>query len=1247
MAIIAMAGQACSTTGSGGTPLPPSDLEAHEHLAPNHNALRLLSQRQQRRPDQRAMSAPPHSEEIAELTGSLPDEESRHKATLSLANTLPIFDKPKEPSPRSVMHESGDDVPPPESLRAYVSGRTARLMGDDRAAEADLISAARLDPDAMPVWRELAEVQLSQGNVPAATGSYRRALERDPNDIRSLEQLSRHANIRRDYEQSIEFLIRLRALPLEEYDPALPAIVSSRIGAALQGLGYLSAAAEAYTEAASIPESISISTNYAQEYSLLLRARGDVWRQVGDLELQTGRPDAANASYTEAARHPSLETYDALLARRVHAAMRAGRSADAALITLSAVESGRPITRETLAIIEHIASNSAAGEALAQSLASCTPALGTNGEAAIDQTEHALLLAAALPAPRAIRHLRDCLTAGRFDWMLADALLLRIAKFDSSAAAIAEAERLIEIHPLFIHSIISSLHHAGITPSDIARRASTAARTDSSLGLRIMEIVAYRDTADPRTALEKADALARDVPGSAAVASLRANILYRLGRPEDARAALIPNADAQNDAVWIISASRTQFDAGDVLAARSMIRPLCDRLADLAPDVRALAATLIGQIEEARYNPEDAERYFLLALDAVPSAHLPYRSLIELYAQRGALADQGKLVAIVRRFQTQAALDPLTDLMRAQDLLLRRQIEQSIELSGPIATWMPDRRDATDLYIAALIESGQFEAARQWLTSQLERFPAQSDYIFSLVRVLNRAERPQDAADLIRAHIESYPGDIDALHQLEALLRTELKRPEEADAVAAMRLARSPSTPETLLNKADLALRLSDFDQIASAILSIVPFGSDLIPNEHATLSRIMVRLAGGVGNQTYSRAEVLALLEEIVPAAPQVETQVHAVRIAFLVDEESPTKNAWSATRLAATSHPERAEHFWQLLIQNQLSHASAIFEARRDAARSLQREALRTAVMAIDELGPDATVWPRAIAIYLAWGMNEHDTLVRMIDRSMESLDDCIDTIGVSFRRVPDFATRAEGYYTLANRLSGTRYDDRVDDLYRRALTSDPRHIWANNNLGYRLVERRESLDEAHEMILVAFEEMTSQGETEAAVIDSLGWVRYVLGIIHDETIPGSDPPIVRSGAISLLRSAYDLTEQETRLSPTPEFRRFREAQLAIVGDHLGDALWAGAQRQQAIERWNHAAALASELLEHLAADASSDERTALEDELQAVLQSASTKAADALEDREPAIAPMAAPPSRIAPIQPPAKMPDQPSS
>ncbi|MFT3972527.1 MAG: tetratricopeptide repeat protein [Amaricoccus sp.] len=107
-----------------------------------------------------------------------------------------------------------------------------------------------------------------------------------------------------------------------------------------------------------------------------------------------------------------------------------------------------------------------------------------------------------------------------------------------------------------------------------------------------------------------------------------------------------------------------------------------------------------------------------------------------------------------------------------------------------------------------------------------------------------------------------------------------------------------------------------------------------------------------------------------------------------------------------------------------------------------------------------------------------------------------------------------------------------------FREALTLEPGQPLVLNYLGYSMVEKHESLDEALGMIEQAAEAKPDDGY----ITDSLGWVLYRLGRYQD--------------AVKPMLHAVELTPDD-----------------AVINDHLGDVLWKVGRKREAEFQWRRA--------------------------------------------------------------------------
>ncbi|EKE44128.1 hypothetical protein OCGS_1644 [Oceaniovalibus guishaninsula JLT2003] len=111
-----------------------------------------------------------------------------------------------------------------------------------------------------------------------------------------------------------------------------------------------------------------------------------------------------------------------------------------------------------------------------------------------------------------------------------------------------------------------------------------------------------------------------------------------------------------------------------------------------------------------------------------------------------------------------------------------------------------------------------------------------------------------------------------------------------------------------------------------------------------------------------------------------------------------------------------------------------------------------------------------------------------------------------------------------------------------FRRALDLNPDQPQVLNYLGYSLVERREKLDEALDMI----ERAVAARPDSGYIVDSLAWVFYKLGRYDEAVAP---------------------MERAVQLTPVDP----------VLNDHLGDIYWAVGRHLEARFQWSRALSFA----------------------------------------------------------------------
>ncbi len=1113
-----------------------------------------LIARQQRRPDGRAIAAPAPPGLPPALSERL-DEAAAAKASRPLADVLAEFSG--VPAPDA---SSNSTSPTAEdrsaAIKLYLSARAKRLAGDFRTAEADVRDALKLDDSAPEPWRELGEAQLRAGNAAGARQSFEETLNRAPNDIRALEQLSRFALERRETEPALRYLARLSRESIEAFDPALPLVASARLGRALIDLGYLSAGAESLRTAAELPQSFNETTAYQLELGSLYRQAGDLWRDAGDALLRTGDAAGARECYERAATLPSLNP-GALSARLIYSSMRRGHSAEAARFLFEQIKRDRGrIDDRTEALIGFLASNSSVGPDLAAAIEGVSAALPPS-ERAVAAGALVRARAAALPAERGAALLRDRLAEAPAD---APALRALLARLDPKKTdqLLGEWVRLIDRSPMHEALYAEALLQRDRSAAKLLEAWGTldSAAAQSTAG-RLLHARLLASTGEVALAESELAALLIDVPAESAAAVARASMLVRLGRLNDAQSLLAGIPDGPSLRERFAKAS-VLAEMGDSERAIEVLSPALNDPLPTEPgatDVALLAARVSAALGRAA----DAERYFAAVTRADPTREEAYAGLLALYGSGGPLQSDPRLVETIRALRDANPSSPTLRWLRAQESAARGQYDLAERDLLDLAEEYPGRRSVVDLLVRLWTETRSLQRAEEWLARQVERRPDDPAYTIRFAEVLAEGRGAERAVSLLSAWLDKYPGDVEASRALEKILREKTGDSRRANELAEQRLARGPRNADAIVELAELRARTEKLDEVASLIRELAARPGPL----RNDLSAKLDAMALAIGEQAIQSQRGYAKANEIAAAVVERFTgsdRLALVSLRLMVLSGTPTDSI-AAAALSASQRSERMRipAVW---------FPAREFEARAQRAGERDREGARRAGSAIvRHVAENTRPLPSDLAalwIHAGLEMFEDDDAIADAYASAAAagaIDAVFDELGKFYQRQGDAQgvrvsadLRSELAEFVAGALDAGVHDALTDELYRLAIKYNPKNSMAHNNLGYRLLERGGDIREAESHIAAAYQESSS----EASITDSLGWVRYKLGQFTDTRNPETGDVI--EGAVTLLARSLELTKRNER----------DHATAAIVSSHLGDARSAAGDREGAVTAW-----------------------------------------------------------------------------
>ncbi len=1086
--------------------------------------LERAAERESRRPDSRAMqTAPPPGVDSALLERVADDG----RTYLSLDDALAVVLQPTDEEP-------GDDIEEPtfssEALRLYVRGRSHRLSGEHTEAIRDLEAATRLDPGASAPWRELGEAYLASGDRLSSGAAFAQAIQRDPEDVRSLERVGRVLYERRQHESAAKLLGRAWQLR-EDNDPALPYVVGLPLGRSLHDLGFLAAGNEAISTAIRLPERFGEPTIYRIELADIYRVQGDAWRDVGDAALRLGDDEQALAAFDRAAALPSLDP-GALTPRRVYSAMRLGRPSEAALIVIDEIIRSRGAVEDRhLRLIEYLNATTRVGPGIAGALDRIAEEL-TPEERRLAESALVRAQAAALDDAEAREMLRRRLLVAPDDQMALTDLYRRIGRANTGRL-IDETELLIEAAPFRVSSHVESL--LLVEPdSQALLTAIEEQESERTPELAMLEARIYLSTNDTERAVEILRRLLEVEPDFGPGIIEIASALIEAGADNEASEWLMRLETDEREGLQLARArllySLQQFD--EAFAAISPFLPS----SSASDPAAAHVAILASDIAFAMRRWGESEQWRLLAVEIDPSLEAGYAGLIHLYGPRGPLANAARLGETVRRLRDSIPSSKTLRWLRAQEFVRTGQLDRAERDLLSLAEEAPTE-PIVELLVRIWLRTGSEERAETWLREKIANTSYDRLMTLQLADVLLEREKAEEAADLLRAWLVRRPGDVRASRRLETVLREGLGLVEQADNMALDRLVRSPDSADTSLETAQIYIRRGNLRQAADVLENAVRLEPELLESQQELLARLAMSLGARAIEGALPLQRAIDLYERVEDHIGEPPVGFLLGRAALLVLVGAEFGRIDEAVHDAVRAYPDVAPTI-----------------VARTAAQLRQRFRNTDALRLLEQGGArleDANEELLFLWITTAAAVGDVESVDQALTRMFEfgATKRIVETITDQKFGSENQAAAALAYWLAGDVLDATGEEESADRMYRLALRFDSRHAMANNNLGYRMAERGENLEEAHRLLRIAY----AVEPNSAAIIDSLGWVRYRLGLIDDRR--NENGVVIEEGARSLLARAASLREGR---------------EDATVQDHLGDVYWIGGDQAKARERW-----------------------------------------------------------------------------
>ncbi len=1070
--------------------------------------------------------------------------------------------------------------PNPDALRAYIAGRSALVDGDASRAVEALERAVDADPEAAAAWRDLGEARREAGDRFGSDAAHRQAITINPNERRSLVRLGLDAAARREFDRAIDLLARID-LHARPGDPAEPYLVHAALGQSLIETGRLTAGAELLAQGVDLPEHFSRPTLFPNDLSQLYRSRGDAWTAVGDARARLDEPAAALHAYERASELPSFDPVG-LLARRIYALLAAGRPASAGAALIGAVASdGLTLEDQHLRLIAYLREETPPGarigDAIERELAAAAAALTTSDRRRLDG-RLALARAAALPDARAAAVLRERLASEPGDSAAISQLLAR-TNAGSPAALAEQVAALIDASPLNERAYTrTAVRLAGDAQSLYDALPDIPATSGGAL-LRARLAAALDRTDEAEETLT--DVIDADPTFTPAVSAL-AELLLSQRRYEEA-SAVVERLDESAGEPALLAKAHGLAGLGRASEAVDLLRAGAD-----APGASANLVYELGGLLERLGDFEGAARRYThaVALDRLmESAHA---ARIRLFNQGSPLADRERMFAAVRDLREAIPSARTLRWLRAQELASSGQYGAAERALRELAEEGEDPLVERAL-VSVWIATSSPDRAEAWLREKLVERPDDSALVSQLARAVAAQGRHGEAATLIERTLEGQPNDASLSIQLEALLRDHLGRGDEADELTLSRLASVPPSLNAGLQEAAVWLRREHYEEAAHAVTRGLSTTNAVRPDE--LRGALAVAQTIGARSQVDPSVRPLAIgvLDAISARNSELPEAAHRLRAILMVLDGASSEAVRAVVARAYQDLGDEAN-------DTATAAAQAFVQQQRAADGAAFLEALVSSRPTLNE--PLVTLW-----LSLVWQFPDPAGAERFVGFLLER-GAATNTLRTTFNQpnteLSEDESAGEIAQQIAEQYARAGDPDATEAMYRVVLRFNPLHVMANNNLGYQLLVRGGDLDEAERMIQHAYE----GDPNSAAVVDSLGWVRYLKGVVEDET--DESGLVLREGAIGLLERAIAIGLAD------------KDPGVFEIHLHLGDAYWRAGQQELAIEQWK-AGRLAAQALAQLMGENTPEDVTAVAEQARERLDAAQ-------HGGEPAVAPLA---------------------
>lgn len=543
-----------------------------------------------------------------------------------------------------------------------------------------------------------------------------------------------------------------------------------------------------------------------------------------------------------------------------------------------------------------------------------------------------------------------------------------------------------------------------------------------------------------------------------------------------------------------------------------------------------LTACAQAPIKPAAEKPAEPPVAQAEAPAALPSAALPkvelsddllYQFLLaEIASQRGDAA----LAAESSSELARKTRDPRLAMRAAQLALQAGQPDKAVDA---VRIWKesdPDSPVAMSALAEVLLRSGRIDEAREEFVSMLQAKNANAGQIFfQIFQMLASYPDKPAAIKLIRGLAQLYPNVAEA-HW--AVAQLALASGDEQLALSETRQARALRAEWDIAVSLEAHLLRKNAPQqaldVLRAYLSKYPAASEIrLQYARALLEQKQYKLA---------RDEFRRLAEE-APDNPEMAFAIALISLQLndLQGAETQLKQALSKGK----KEQDTVQYYLGQLSEAKKNEDEAIEHYREVRGGEHQFAAQIRIIYLLNKRGQFAEAL-RQLRLTAATDNQQRVQLVLIEAQILRGANQYAEAYQLLRQNLEKLPNHPDLLYETGMTADLNGEHEEFEKLMRKLIQIKPDHAHAYNALGYSLLERKERIPEAIELVKKALQ----LAPDDPAIMDSMGWGYYRSGNLDE--------------SVKLLRRAF-------AANPDPE-----------IAAHLGEVLWQRGDKEEAKRIW-----------------------------------------------------------------------------